>query len=98
MTTTVTIATETRADFIKELNRGPITSVFVPAPSCTETLRVLVQDSASYLYSGHAYNPYFQPGCMPTGTRAEGLLSDPKRWDSYYCMAALSHELITSNS
>jgi hypothetical protein len=89
MTTTVTPVTETRSNFIKDLNRGPITSVFTPAPSCTETLRLVTQDSTSWLYFGHAYNPYFQPGCMPTGTRAESVLSDPARWDSYYCMPAL---------
>jgi hypothetical protein len=87
VTTAPPLSTETRSDFISDLNRGPITSVWAAAPSCTETLRLTTQDSFSYLYSGHAYNWYFQPGCMPTGTRAEALLSDPKRWDSYYCMA-----------
>jgi hypothetical protein len=80
--------TKTRSDHISDLNRGPITSVWAAAPSCTETFRLTTIDSVPHLYSGHAYNRFFQPGCMPTGTIRESSLTASENWDLYYCMAA----------
>ncbi|KAH5435988.1 hypothetical protein HBI16_117230 [Parastagonospora nodorum] len=77
------------APYISGLNRGPITSVFAPAPSCTQTLRLTADGTNSWLYSGHAYQEYYQSGCMPTGTKVEAALSDKEEWDSYYYSPAI---------
>jgi len=84
-TPTKVIVTETRSSYISGLNRGPITSVFAPAPSCSQTLRLTADGTNSWLYSGHAYQEYYQSGCMPTGTKVEAAFSDREEWDSYYC-------------
>lgn len=82
---TSTTITQTEPAAIAAQNRGPITSVFVPAPSCTETLTLDTTAGNNYLYFGHGNNPYVDYSCIATGTRIAIELVDQESWGSYYC-------------
>jgi hypothetical protein len=91
--TTITISD---ASSLQALNRGPITTLFVPPSSCTATLTTRQPDDNSLLFVGHWYDPYFETPCVPMGTmKAAAIVEDP--WENYFCecSADVSRHLLT---
>jgi hypothetical protein len=78
-------ATRTNPAVVAGFNRGNITSVFVPAPSCTETLTLSTASNKNQLYFAHGGIPYFDPQCIPMGTKEGTELTSNRQWESYYC-------------
>jgi hypothetical protein len=65
----MTTSTETRLELSGVYNRGAITSVFVPEPSCVKTLTL--DTATSQLFFGHAFVSYFDSKCVLTGDKIQ---------------------------
>ena len=83
--TTATTTTRSVSSVIAGFNRGAITSLFVPAPSCTETVTLSISGNRNQLYFAHGGLAFFDTSCLPIGSKAETDLATKGAWETYYC-------------
>lgn len=70
---------------IDSLNRGPVTSMFIPPSTCTDHLTAQVEDGSTRFYIGHFYQTYVDFNCFPAGSGRTDLLVTKSNWHAYYC-------------
>lgn len=84
-TPTATTTTRSLSSVIAGFNRGAITSLFVPAPSCTDTVTLSISGGRTQLYFAHGGLNFFDTSCLPVGSKAETELGTKGAWETYYC-------------
>ena len=93
MTATPTATFITDQNVIKEFNRGSITTVFTPPPSCTET----ITSATGALFVGH-YRLDFDQECYPRASNPSEAPAPSSGWDAYYCARVVTESDIPTNA
>ncbi|KAH6875226.1 hypothetical protein BKA58DRAFT_467051 [Alternaria rosae] len=84
MTATPTATFITDQNVIEGFNRGSITTVFTPPPSCTET----ITSATGALFVGH-YRLDFDQECYPKASGPSEAPAPSSGWDAYYYSPAI---------